>query len=279
MVQTGLFVMPNKDLTTTSIELYQFGDSPCCMKVRMALAEKKLPWGERFIRSWQFDHHQPDYLEINPHGTAPTLVHNGQPIIHSNVILEYLDEVFPDPVRLKPSDPMRIARMRQWMADEQDHLFQYVVVLSFNLMMKLRVEAFGMDQLTAWSKRIPDQARAQDYLRRVTSPPNDTSVMAAQKSLRKHIKRLDREIEESGGPWVCGENFTLADICLAPIFDRIEWLDLETLWDNLPRVTEWYGRVQLRPSFVKGVHPFAYRMWGPRKSVLEHPFNDADYPA
>ncbi len=73
--------------------------------------------------------------------------------------------------------------------------------------------------------------------------------------------------------------FSLADISLAPIFDRIEWLDLGSLWDNLPLLTEWYSRVQLRPSFVEGVHPFAHRMWGPRKSVHEHPFNDADYPA
>lgn len=270
--------MPKEDRTANSLELYQFGDSPCCMKVRMALAEKKLPWRERFIRSWQFDHHQPDYLGINPHGTAPTLVHRGQPITQSNVIIEYLDEAFPDPVRLKPSDPMQIARMRQWMADEQDHLFKHIIVLSFNLMMRLRVEAFGLEQLTAWSKRIPDQVRAQDYLQRVTSPPNDTSMKIAQENLRKHMKRLDQELEKSGGPWVCGETFTLADICLAPIFDRIEWLDLETIWEDLPKTTEWYDRVRLRPCFIEGVHPFAYRMWGPRKSVEAHPFNDADYP-
>ena len=135
---------------------------------------------------------------------------------------------------------MQIARMRQWMADEQDHLFKHIIVLSFNLMMKLRVEAFGLEQLTAWSKRIQNQVRAQDYLQRVTSPPNDTSMKVAQENLRKHMKRLDQELEKSGGPWVCGETFTLADICLAPIFDRIEWLDLETIWEDLPKTTEWY---------------------------------------
>ena len=33
--------------------LYQFGDSPCCMKVRMVLAHKTLDWEERFIESWK----------------------------------------------------------------------------------------------------------------------------------------------------------------------------------------------------------------------------------
>jgi len=260
------------------LELYQFGDSPCCMKVRMVLAEKGLPWKEHFIRSWQFDHHQPDYLEINPHGTVPTLIHDGKVVIQSNVISEYLDDVFPDPLRLKPEDPLLAATMRQWMFEEQDYLFKYIIVLSFNLMMKLRVEAFGYDQLVEWSKRIPDQARAQDYLQRVTTPPDETAMDAAKNNFRKHMERLEEQLESTGGAWVCGNEFTLADICLAPIFDRIEWLDLERLWSGLPNVTAWYARVQERPSFAEGVHPFNYRMWGPRKSIGDNPFNPLDYP-
>ena len=270
--------MPGED-TFPTLELYQFGDSPCCMKIRMVLAEKQLPWTERFIRSWQFDHHQPDYLALNPHGTAPTLVHDGTPIIQSNVIAEYLDDVFPGTVSLKPENLFLTAKMRQWMFEEQDYLFKYIVVLTFNLMMKLRVEAFGYDQLAEWSKRIPDQARAQDYLHRVTTPPDEAAMDAAKAGFRKHMERLEEQLTETGGPWVCGEMFTLADICLAPIFDRIEWLDLEDLWKGLPRVFSWYGEVKERPSFVEGVHPFKYRMWGPKKSAADYPFDDADYPA
>ena len=155
------------------------------------------------------------------------------------------------------------------MADEQDHLFKHIIVLSFNLMMRLRVEAFGLEQLTAWSKG--SQIRCEHgYLQRVTSPPNDTSMKIAQESLRKHMKRLDQELEKSGGPWVCGETH-LADICSrssiglnGSILKRFETC----------KTTEWYDRVRLRPCFIEGVHPF--RMWGPR-NVEAHPFNDADY--
>ena len=42
------------------------------------------------------DHLKPEYLELNPNGVVPTLVHDGKVIIDSSVILEYLDEVvFP----------------------------------------------------------------------------------------------------------------------------------------------------------------------------------------
>ena len=70
----------------TDRKLYQFGDSPCCMKVRMVLAAKSLPWDEVFIESWKFDHFQPEYLELNPSGTVPTFVEDGQVVSESNKI-------------------------------------------------------------------------------------------------------------------------------------------------------------------------------------------------
>ena len=41
------------------------------------------------------------------------------------------------------------------------------------------------------------------------------------------MERLEEELNITGGPWICGEAFTLADICVAPIMDRIEYLERE----------------------------------------------------
>lgn len=259
------------------LELYQFGDSPCCMKVRIVLAEKKLAWTEHFLKSWQFDHYLPEYLALNPHGIVPTLVDDGKPVIQSNVIIEYLDDRYPDPVRLKPDDALVAAGMRKWMAEEQDHLFQQVIVLSFNTMMKLRIDAFGIERMTEWSKLHPDQDRAQDYLRRVAAPADMDAVARTERDFRRHIEWLEADLEASGGPWICGEQFTLADICVGVIFDRIEYLDREHLWDDLPRVSAWFTALKDRPSYRRGVHPFPYRMWGPRKAVADYPFDDTEY--
>ena len=50
---------------------------------------------------------------------VPTLVHDGNVVIESGVINEYVDEVFPEQP-LKPADPVARARMRVFckMADE-----------------------------------------------------------------------------------------------------------------------------------------------------------------
>ena len=100
------------------IELYHFWDSPCCFKVRIVLAEKKIDWKSNLIASVQFAHFTPKYQALNPHSIVPTLLHGDNTILQSGVIAEYLDEAFPNN-ELKPTDPVNRAIMRQWTHDEQ----------------------------------------------------------------------------------------------------------------------------------------------------------------
>src|SRR3954471_6612962 len=68
--------------------------SPYARKVRLVLAEKRLPFELRVEKVWE---RRPEYLEMNPAGTVPTLVEdNGLIIPDSAVICEYLDEAYPD---------------------------------------------------------------------------------------------------------------------------------------------------------------------------------------
>jgi glutathione S-transferase len=94
------------------IELYHHGSSVCAAKVRFALAEKGVPWQGHYIDILRGDQFDPAYLKLNPKAVVPTLVHDGEVIVESTVICEYLDEVFPDPP-LKPATPRERATMRQ----------------------------------------------------------------------------------------------------------------------------------------------------------------------
>jgi glutathione S-transferase len=76
------------------LELYHSINSVCAQKVRIALAEKGLSYKEHLMRLGgdQFD---PAYMKLNPNAVVPTLIHDGQVVIESSVILYYLDEAFP----------------------------------------------------------------------------------------------------------------------------------------------------------------------------------------
>ena len=53
----------------------------------------------------------PAYLALNPFGKMPTLDHDGQALIESQVICEYLEDLHPAPA-LMPADPLGRARVR-----------------------------------------------------------------------------------------------------------------------------------------------------------------------
>ena len=60
--------------------------------------------------------HSPEYRAVNPQGRVPSLtLDNGEVLMQSPAIIEYLDEVYPQPPFL-PSDPIERARVRAFAA-------------------------------------------------------------------------------------------------------------------------------------------------------------------
>ncbi len=86
------------------LALYHMWTSTRSKKVRICLHEKNLEWENRAVKGGSVrENLAPWYLKINPYGVVPSLDHEGRIITESCVILEYLEDVFPD-VRLRPID-------------------------------------------------------------------------------------------------------------------------------------------------------------------------------
>src|ERR1700716_2608620 len=82
--------------------LYNAPPSTCSQRVRFVLNAKGLPFEERKLDLLAGDQLKPDYLALNPNGVVPTLEHDGNVVIDSSVIIEYLDEIAPEPASFTP---------------------------------------------------------------------------------------------------------------------------------------------------------------------------------
>src|SRR5436305_13428180 len=95
--------------------LYNAPQSTCSQRVRFVLNAKVLTFGEVKLDLLAGDQLKPEYLKLNPNGVVPTLDHDGSVVIDSSVIIEYLDELFPEPAPFTPGDPVQRAAMRPLM--------------------------------------------------------------------------------------------------------------------------------------------------------------------
>jgi maleylacetoacetate isomerase len=93
------------------MKLYGYFRSSAAFRVRIALNLKQLSYENAFIHLRRGDQRQSEYLAVNPQGLVPALETDGHLLIQSLPIIEYLDEVYPEPP-LVPSDPAGRARVR-----------------------------------------------------------------------------------------------------------------------------------------------------------------------
>jgi glutathione S-transferase len=229
----------------TGLALYNAPGSTCSQKVRLALAEKGLPWQDCRMDLRANEHLADWYLALNPNAVVPTLVHDGRVVVDSSVINEYLEEVFPQ-VPLMPAAPYERARMRAWR--------QYIDEVPTPA---IRVPSFNAFILQGWSGMSDEEyARAVEkrtvrrhfYRRMGRGGFSQDDVNEALERLRDALARMERSL--SAGPWLLGELFTLADLSLVPTVVRLDDLALSHLWSDLPRVGDWYARVRSLPSFA-----------------------------
>jgi len=229
------------------LKLYNAPHSTCSQKVRICLHEKRLPFEDiRLDLGKAKDQLKPEYLKLNPNGVVPTLVDDGDVIIDSSVICEYLDEKYPSP-RLAPDDVVARARMRAWMRYLEEVPTAAVRVPSFNMGFLPRFAGLNEQQFRAEQSDIRP-VRKHFYRRMGTTGFKRADVEAALEQIDSTCARMEKALKR--GPWLMGSQYTIADIVVTPSIDRMADLGYAKIWDGkYPRVTDWYARMQARPAF------------------------------
>src|SRR5450631_4213684 len=94
-----------------AIQIYGFWRSIASFRVRVALRLKGLPFEETSIDILSGEQFKPGYDAVNPERVVPTFIHDGHSLFQSLAIIEYLDDIQPEP-RLMPEDAKERAYAR-----------------------------------------------------------------------------------------------------------------------------------------------------------------------
>ncbi len=202
------------------MKLYSGPVSLFTAKVRIALAEKGLAY-ERTEVGWsiadRYLPHHPDVVALNPKAEVPILVDGDLTLYDSTVILEYLEDRYPDPP-LYPSDPAGKGRCRQLEAAADEVIFPFVWDLIEESLYPAAPEGRDAARL--------DHARAE---------------------LARHHAELDKLLSDRS--YLCGD-FTVADIGTFLMLGAAATLGAPPAAQH-GNLAAWLARVGQRPAFAK----------------------------
>jgi glutathione S-transferase len=197
--------------------LYHLPLSPYARKVRLVLAEKRLPFELRTEKVWQ---RRPEFLELNPACTVPTLIEdNGLVIPDSGVICEYLDEAYPDTALLGRTLGERVEtrRLVAWF----DGKFATEVIRNL-LWEKTMKQVLGLGS------------------------PDASALRAGYANIKHHLIYIGWLAENR--KWLAGANLSLADFAAAAFLSSLDFIG-DVDWTVSAPAKDWYARMKSRPSF------------------------------
>jgi glutathione S-transferase len=216
------------------------------------------------------DQNDAAYLKLNPSGVIPTLVHDGQPIVESSLILTYIDDVFPDPP-LMPKEPLLRHRVRLFNKLIDEYLHNACTILTFAT--AFRPNFLKMPR-EAWLEEInkaPIKRRAE-YKRSVIEHGLDSEFVID--AVAQHQKLLSWMAEAlAGGKHLAGDNFSNADCAVIPYILRLELLKLDGMWAQHPAIADWWARVRERPSVKATIFDrMEEKDWAPFRNLAPDPW-------
>ena len=203
--------------------------SPFSRKVRIAMGEKKMLFVLREEEPWNLS---ADMYKLNPAGSLPVFLSDGNVIAGNYAICEYLEE-FNREIPLLPQDLKLRAEVRRLVEWFDDKFYKEVYR---NIAYEKIHKRFGSGLA-----------------------PDSRILKIGLNNLNFHLEYLDWLTERNN--YLAGENLTLADAAAAAQLSIIDYLG-DVPWEGYRNAKLWYSKMKSRPSFkdilkdsVKGILP------------------------
>jgi maleylpyruvate isomerase len=201
------------------VKLYSYFRSSAAYRVRIALHLKGLPYEMVPVHLTKDGgrQHTAEFRAINPQARVPALeLSSGEVLTQSLAIIEYLDDIHPDPPLL-PADALGRAKSR------------------------------AIAQLIACDIHPLNNLVALQYLKRQLKHEQSEIDTWYHHWIIEGFTALEGLLEAR--PYACGAHVTLADICLVPQVANARRLKVPL--DKFPKIAGVDAACQKLPAFEK----------------------------
>ncbi|XP_060792754.1 ganglioside-induced differentiation-associated protein 1-like 1 isoform X3 [Neoarius graeffei] len=216
----------HKPFSKDRLVLYHWTQSFSSQKVRLVINEKGLLCEERDVSLPLTEHKEPWFMRLNLGEEVPVFIHGDTIVSDYSQIIEYLETNFVGGhLANAASELMKL-----------DHEEPQLTEPYLSKQKKLMAKILDHDNVNYLKKILVELAMVLDQV---------------EAELEK------RKLEYQGQKyelWLCGPDFTLADICLGATLHRLKFLGLsKKYWEDgsRPNLQSFFERVQKRYAFRK----------------------------
>ncbi len=199
--------------------VYGVGLSPFVRKVRVMLAEKRVPYQLEPVLPGNPD---PEFRRISPLGKIPAFRDGDRTLCDSSVVCQYLERIHPEPP-MYPSEAYQFARAL-WFEEYADTTL---------------VEVFG-------PKIFFPRVVGKRLMGREPDEP------AVQKAIDEDVPpRCDYlESQLGDGPYLAGDRFSVADVAITTMFAHLQHADVAVDAARWPKLAAYIATHLARPTFA-----------------------------
>ena len=206
------------------MKFHSYKFCPFCRKVQIVLEEKKIPYQLVPVDVLSGEARKEEFLELNPFAKVPVLIDEDLVLFESNVICEYLEELYPQPPLL-PAEASGRGRIRLMERIHDNELAPRLRLLS------------------------------EEYFSKKPGERDDRFLAETFKQMSGEIRWFDRQL--ANRQFFGGDFFSLADVALVPAFlSLLPQLNVDL--SPYEQLSGWVGRVRKRPS-VRKTDPGSFR--------------------
>lgn len=234
------------------LTLYHYDRSTAAQRVRLLIEEKGLPWKSVIVDTARGDVDQlpENYHRINPKGLVPAVENNGVGVAESNVILEYLEDAFPQ-TSFRPDGAEDRAMMRLWMRRIDDGIHVASRTIGVCIVNRFIYLEQGTEKIRKYHANMRDLVRRDNDRVNIEMGLESPLLPDALKRFRALFEDMNDRLGDH--EWLVGDAYSLADIALVVYVRRMESFMMAPLWGHMTHLNDWYARIAGRPAYRKAV--------------------------